>query len=152
MKDISKELEKITNKYVALRSKAWDEYRIICREEEEEILKLINFKYKYIKYEDVSGSPQYLYVNEQFRFKDLNERFVLILRGQGFDGMVTNYADATYLRWDQFYEIKINIENLNNELEKIKEITEEEYNNEFFKILENIKEEHMQYLKRYDHE
>lgn len=149
---ISNKLKKIRDKYTKLRGKAWEDYRNICREEDEEILKLINFKYKYIKYDDDLDVPKYLYVNEQFRHKNLSGDPVLILRGQGFNGNITKYTDETYMTWDQFFEIKILIENLDRDLKNIKEIAKEEYNNKFLKMLESIKEEHIHYLEIYDGE
>ena len=75
---------------------------------------------------------------------------IIVLRGQGFNYRYTFYSDNTYASWDQFYSHEIKIDNLDQELRNIKEISKEEYNEAFEKMIEGMIIEHKNYFNDVD--
>ena len=69
--------------------------------------------------------------------------------GHGFDGEFTGYDDATNFYWSCWYELQISsmdIDNLIQEISKIKIITKEEFDSEFEKCVSNL----IDYKDRYE--
>jgi hypothetical protein len=142
--EISKQINEIKNKYKNLKDDSFNTYLKVCHEEEKELSSVIDFKGKFICIDEC----KFLYVNEMFEHKSLsNNKPIIVLRGQGFKYLITPYEDSTYMEWDQFFSHEITIDNIEREINKIKEITEEEYNKMFLKMLEDIKKEHFSYKK-----
>jgi hypothetical protein len=142
--EISKQINEIKNKYKNLKNDSFNTYLKVCNEEEKELSSVIDFKGKFICIDE----RKFLYVNEMFEHKSLsNNKPIIVLRGQGFEYLITPYEDSTYMEWYQFFSHEMRIDDIELEINKIKEITEEEYNKMFLKMLEDIKKEHFSYKK-----
>ena len=133
-------------KYKTLLEKSWNDYWNLKEEKNKELVKAFDLTDKYITYsrfDDIS----YLYIDEQFEHRNLSNEDVLVLRGSGFHYLITPYKDATYARYDQFYYIEIKLDELEKEIENIKEITKEEYESAFYKMIDDIKNEFPKYFE-----
>lgn len=147
---MTEEYKKIREKYSSLRMELREKQNALYRDEQEELAKLVNFKNKYLF---ISGGlhDKYLYVDEQFNHQDISTRQpIIVLRGQGFNYRYTFYSDNTYASWDQFYSHEIKIDNLDQELRNIKEISKEDYNEAFEKMIEGMIDEHKNYFNDVD--
>lgn len=147
---MTEEYKKIREKYSSLRMELREKQDTLYRDEQEELAKLVNFKNKYLF---ISGGlpNKYLYVDEQFNHQDISTKEpVIVLRGQGFNYIYTPYCDDTFASWDQFYSHEIKIDNLDQELRNIKEISKEEYNEAFEKMIEGMILEHKNYFENVD--
>ena len=144
---MTEEYKSIKEKFSKLKQELREKLYQLSEEESEELLKVINFKGKYLHINDTQDV--YLYVNEQFGHNDIYTNYepVIFLRGQGFSSEFTQFADSTYSRWDQFFSHTIKIDNLDEALTHIEEITKEEYNKAFDKMIEKMIDEHREYLK-----
>lgn len=141
------EYKKIREKYSSLRMELHEKQNALYNEEREELAKLVNFKDKYLFISD-GLHVKYLYVDEQFNHQDiLTKEPIIILRGQGFNYLYTSYCDDTFASWDQFYSHEIKIDNLDQELRNIKEISKEEYDEAFEKMIEGMIIEHKNYFE-----
>lgn len=143
---MTEEYRNIKEKFSKLRQELKEKMYLLSQEESEELLKVINFKGKYLHINETQNV--YLYVNEQFGHKDIytNEP-ILVLRGQGFSSEFTQYEDCTYSNWDQFFSHTIKIDNLDEALTHIKEITKEEYDKAFDSMIKKMIDEHNRYFK-----
>lgn len=148
--NILEKINWIKFKYKPLKEKSWEEYKRIKNDEEKEIISVFDFTGKFLCIDDT----KYIYVNEQFEHRSCDNQPVILLRGQGFEYSITPYADETFMSWDQFFTYEFKICEIEYKIQKIKEITEEEYNDAFNKMLEKVKKEHQQYVidyKNYEH-
>lgn len=125
--------------------KSWNDYWNLKEEKNKELVKSFDLHGKYITYNSFDN-VQYLYIDEQFEHRNLSGQDVLVLRGSGFNYLITPYKDATYARYDQFYHIEIKLDELEKEIENIKEITKEEYESAFYKMLDDLKNEFPTYF------
>lgn len=135
---LQKEADKHWNKYCELKDKIKD-----LKLEAINVAKYIN---KYIKYEDESGYVYYMKVDDVMRdrLRFTNFDFSYEFRGLGFCGEFTGYDDATsfdWSYWENFY-IYGDLNKLQEKIDKITEITKEEFNTEFEKCIEKLKEYH----------
>ena len=146
--ELIKQIQQVKNKYKPLKESAYDKYRQVRDEEEKELASIFNMKGKFLCIDD----EKYLYVNEQFEHRNISDgQPIIVLRGQGFRYIITPYTDATYMNWDQFFSHEFKICDIESEIPKLKEITEEEYNEAFCKMVEDIKKEHFKYNKSIIH-
>lgn len=145
---MTEEYKSIKEKFSKLRQELREKFYQLSKDESEELLKVINFKGEYLHINDNETQNVYLYVNEQFGHKDIctNEP-ILVLRGQGFSSEFTQYEDCTYSRWDQFFSHTIKIDNIDEALTHINEITKEEYDKAFDSMIEKMIDEHKEYFK-----
>lgn len=143
---MTKEYKSIKEKFSKLKQELREKLYQLSQDESEELLNVVNFKGKYLHINETQNV--YLFVNEQFGHKDIytNEP-ILVLRGQGFSFEFTQYEDCTYSNWDQFFSHTIKIDNLDEALTHIKEITKEEYDKAFDKMVEKMIDEHNSYFK-----
>ena len=141
------EYKKIREKYSSLRMELREKQNALYRDEQEELAKLVNFKNKYLFISD-GLCGKYLYVDEQFNHQDISTKEpVIVLRGQGFNYLYTSYYDDTFASWDQFYSYEIKIDNLDQELRNIKEISKEGYDEAFEKMIEGMIIKHKKYFE-----
>ena len=89
-----------------------------------------------------------MYVENSFNHQSASNNPIFILRGQGFSGFVSEFAEDTYIGWSDFFEHTIYINSLDKDIKEIEIISEEEYNEAFEKLLLEIKQEHYNYLKK----
>lgn len=140
------EYSEIRNKYTKLRDELRKQLINLSEKEDKELSKLFDFEDKFIEITTDNGYIMYLYVDEQFYHSmGITGHSCVVLRGQGFYSQFTDYKDATYAKWDQFCEYDININNLDKELENIKEITKEEYNKAFDDMIQQMITEHKEW-------
>lgn len=143
----TEEYNRIVSNYKPLREKAWEEYQKILQQEQDSLIQMLDFKGKFIKICGEYDIPKYMYVENSFKHQSASNNPIFILRGQGFTGIVTEYADMTYMSWDQFFEHTIYINSLDKDIKEIEIISEEEYNEAFDKLLLEIKQEHYKNIK-----
>jgi hypothetical protein len=149
--NMTEEYKKIREKYSSLRMELREKQNALYRDEQEELAKLVNFKDKYLIISGGLYDDKYLYVDEQFNHQDISTKEpVIVLRGQGFNYCFTIYSDDTYAFWNQFCSHEIKIDNLDQELRNIKEISKEEYNEAFEKMIEGMIIEHKNYFNDVD--
>lgn len=134
-------LQKKANKY-------WDKYSEIKKliiEKKKECINL-DFEGKFIKYDDGWGRIIYMKVDwvTVDKLCHADKDFSYMFRGLGFDGEFTGYGDATDFSWSYWYEFYIygDEETFLNSINRIKEITEEEFNMAFDEQINNLKEYH----------
>lgn len=140
---MKKEYLEIKNKYTKLRDELRKQLTNLSEKEDKELSKLFDFKDKFVEITTNNGYAMYLYVEEQFYHSMVIPGHpCVVLRGQGFYSQFTDYKDATYAKWDQFCEYDINIDNLDEELKNIKEITKEEYDDAFEDMIQQMITEH----------
>lgn len=140
--NISNRIKEIKDKFESLQTKAWENLQNIREKENEELSKVLNFENKYVCIDD----NEYIYVNEQFQHKNIHTgNPIIVLRGQGFKYEITEYADATYMNWDQFYSYEFEISEIESIVTKIKDITKDEYDKAFIDMIEKVKKEHMNF-------
>ena len=141
------EYNKIVSNYKPLLEKTWKEYQNILKQERDSLMEMLEFNGNFIKFGGEDEAPKYMFVETSFQHKTLSGEHTLVLRGQGFTGIVTEYADMTYMKWDQFFEHTIYIDSLERDIKEIKIITKEEYDEAFENLLMEIKQEHYNYIK-----
>ena len=144
----TEEYNKIVSNYKPLKEKAWEEYQKILNQERESLIKMFDLEGKFIKICGEYEIPKYMYVENSFKHQSASNNPIFILRGQGFSGFVSEFAEDTYMGWSEFFEHTIYISNLESEIKNIEIITEEEYNEAFEKLLLEIKQEHYNYFKK----
>ena len=132
----------IKNKYTKLRDELRKQLANLSEKEDEELSKLFDFKDKFVEIKTDYGYTMYLYVEEQFCHSMGPGHPCIVLRGQGFYYEFTDYKDATYVKWDEFCEYDMKIDNLDNEVKNIKEITKEKYNEAFDSMVQQMITEH----------
>jgi hypothetical protein len=143
---MTEEYKSIKEKFSKLKQELREKLYQLSQDESEELLEVINFKGKYLHINEPQNT--YLFVNEQFGHKDIyTDEPVLILRGQGFSYAFTQYEDCTYSSWDQFFGHTIKIDNLDEALTHIEEITKEEYDKAFDSMIVKMIDEHKVYFK-----
>lgn len=129
-------------------NKLFDKAYALRNEIKEKKKALVNLDYegKYIKYDDGWGRTIYMKVEwvvvDKTRFSDKD--FSYMFRGLGFEGEFTGYGDATSFYWDYWYEFYIygDEKQFLDGIDRITEITQEEFNIEFDKQIKLIKEYH----------
>ena len=145
---MTEQYQEIKDKYSALRMELREKQNALYNKEREELTKLVNFKDKYLIISDGLYDDKYIYVDKQFNHQDISTKEpVIVLRGQGFNYSFTIYSDDTYASWSQFCSHEIKIDNLDQELRNIKEISKEEYNEAFEKMIEGMINEHKKYFE-----
>ena len=113
-------------------------------------LKLINLPWegKYIKYVDTFDStPIYMkvdWIRESPEKTRRNRQYSYTFKGFGFFGEFTGYDDATQFEWSYWFEFDItgDLNDLKKKIEKIEEITKEEFNEAFELMIDTMKEYH----------
>ena len=134
-------------KYKTLLEKSWNDYWDLKNEKDKELVKTFDLTGKYITYSKFNDDYiDYLYVDEQFECHDISGENALMLRGCGFKYRFTEYKDDTYVTYDQFYAIEIKLDELEEQIKNIKEITKEEYESAFYKMIDDIKNEFPKYF------
>ena len=143
--------EFVTDEIIELQKQAdetWDKYnelKDLIREKKKECVNL-DFEGKFIKYDDGYGRIIYMEVEwvvaDKIRHGDKD--FSYMFRGLGFDGEYTGYGDATNFTWDYWYEFYIygDEKQFLDSIDKIEEITREEFNKAFDEQIEKVKEYH----------
>ena len=126
------------------KDKAWREYREAydkkCEEFNNKILELLPYEGKCVKITDniVFCVPQYIKVREIFKHGDN-----IIIRGYGFAGEFTDYADATWFEWDYMQKYDFNIEQIEEKIKCIQVIGEQEFTKAFNDLVNKIKNNHL---------
>lgn len=145
---ILKELEEQKSKAY---EDAFEKYNELKEQYNKKIIELFNYENKYLKIthlEDIS----YIICDEVFKYKDLSDRNAILIRGYGFTSLFTPYADATYVRWDEFFEHNIYIDDNYDIAEQIKEITEitpDEFNQAFETMVGKLISKHTENMDFY---
>lgn len=105
---------------------------------------------KYIKYHDDFGWTHYCLVywvtKDTIRYG--NFEYAYMIRGLGFSGEFVGYHDCTSFSWDYSYEFYIydnDIDKFKKEIEKIEEITKEEFDSVLLEMLGKVSEYHKKY-------
>ena len=113
----------------------------------------LNLEDKYIKYTDTYETTHFVHVNyvtdDKFYRSTYGVEYAYSIVGHGFYGEFTGYDDATNFYWSFLYELQISsmdIDNLIQEISKIKIITKEEFDSEFEKCVSNL----IDYKDRYE--
>lgn len=113
-------------------------------------LKLINLPWegKYIKYVDTFDStPIYMkvdYIRESPEKAGRHRPYSYTFKGFGFFGEFTGYDDATQFDWSYWFEFDItgDLKDIKQKIEKIEEISKDEFNEAFEMMLGAMKEYH----------
>jgi hypothetical protein len=131
------EIKKILDKFKEKRVIAWENYREVCKAEQEELKKYLDFKNKYYRIDDC-GSIYYLYVRSQVVGEYLStEKPGLQLKGLGF--YIPQSDDYIDFFCDQEFSYSIDLTDIDNELNnKISEITEEEFKDKFSEWISKV--------------
>lgn len=154
MSDIKEKLNEIF-KLQNIKNKEWEKlfkkYQKYVDEYNEKVKDLCDFEGKFLKIEDEEDYKySYLYCNTVMLTKDLSGNQIILLRGYGFTHLITDYEDATFCIWNQFFEHKIYIEkpfDVEEEFGKISYSSKEEFDKEFLTMIENVKIEHEKYIQ-----
>ena len=126
------------------KDEAWKEFRKAydakCEEFNDKVLELLPYEGKCVKITDdsVYCVPHYIKVREVFRHGD---RF--IIRGYGFAGEFTNYADATWFDWNYMQSYDFQIEQVIEKVKCIEIIGEQEFTNAFNGLINKIRYNHL---------
>ena len=125
---MEKKINDIITKYRELRNTAWDNYRNVCSQEQEEISNVIDFKGKYLKILDYDKYV-YIYVLEQY-FTNEQERskdFFIRLVGPGVTFYIDEDLKYLYGEFDEAFTQELNVRNIKLDLKNIEEISREEF-------------------------
>lgn len=154
-------MKELTNSEIqALEDKAYE-----LREESSKLFdlakdmkkKLINldFKGKYIRYGDeFDSNPIYMKVDwiteDKIRYARFDYSYMF--RGLGFFGEFTGYGDATEFDWSYWFEFYIygDGKNFFKKVDKIEEITKEEFDEAFEEMLKSVREYHYKHIGEKD--
>lgn len=131
----------IIDKYKELRNEAWNNYRDVCKREEEEILSVINFKGKCLRiYDPLNETYYYLRVHDQIAcpYHGDERKAGLRLEGLGFESDKGSSLMSIWFLVDSTYTYEIDLSNLSKELDNIKEISEEEFKSIFLDLKEKL--------------
>lgn len=136
-KQIDKELNELYHKISDLRD-----------ERDKEIDNAIDLKEKYFKYSYFKDEEfkDYIYVKESFN----SNNGYFILRGPGFFFEYYPYADANSATYSAWFEIKLfhdgNHDKLLEELNKLEEITKDEWMSKFKEMTDKLYEQGICFL------
>lgn len=121
-------INNIITKYKELRNTAWDNYRNVCNQEQEEIGNVINFKGKYLKILDYDKYV-YIYVFNQY-FTNDQERsndFFIRLVGPGVTFYINEDLKYIYGEFDEAFTHELNVRNIKSDLKNIAEISRKDF-------------------------
>ncbi len=134
MKNWTKQIKDIKDKYKLLREDAWENYRKVCQDESIELSKIINFEGKYLKIllDEDGNYPNsidqlYIYVKSQTIGGYLGSDKKLGIRLEGIGFIYQNYSDSIYFSMDSVASHEFEISAMEKNLEIITEITQENF-------------------------
>ena len=136
LEEIKKLQEEKDKAYIEFRN-AYDQK---CKEYNEKLLELLPYQDKCIKITDdtVYCVPQYIKVREIFKHGD-----EIVIRGYGFAGEFTKYADATWFEWSYMEEYNFQINKVVSKIKCIEIIGESEFTNAFNELLNKMRFNHL---------
>jgi hypothetical protein len=126
------------------KDKAYDEFRKAydqkCKEYNDKLLELLPYQDRYIKITDdvIYCEPQYIKVREIFKHGNN-----IVIRGYGFTGEFTEYADATWFDWSYMTSYDFEIYQIEDKVKCIEIISESEFTNAFNRLINKIKSAHL---------
>lgn len=125
------------------KDKAYDEFRKAydqkCKEYNDKLLELLPYEGKCVKIiDDLYEIPKYIKVREVFRHGDR-----IVIRGYGFSGEFTKYADATWFEWDYMMGYDFRIDEIVSKIKNIAIINETEFTNAFNDLVNKIRYNHL---------
>ena len=126
------------------KDKAYDEFRKAydqkCKEYNEKLLELLPYQDKCVKITDdtIYCVPQYIKVREIFKHGDK-----IVIRGYGFAGEFTEYADATWFDWSCMTSYDFEIYQVEDKVKCIEIIGELEFTDAFNELLNKMKFNHL---------
>lgn len=131
----------IKEKYKPLINEAWENYRSVRKDEENEISKMLNFEGKYLKiYDPLNELNIFIKVKNQCTCPycgDIN-KLGLRITGLGFDQ--ENSSESVWLMLDGVYAYEFEISDISTELDNIEEISCEEFKNYYFEACKKAEE------------
>ena len=125
----------IKEKYKPLINEAWENYRNVRKEEEEEISKELSFEGKYLKiYDSLNELNIFLKVENQCTCPYCGDIHKLGMRlmGLGFNQEISD--ESVWLMLDKNYVYEFEISNINESIGNIEEITCEEFKKYYIEI------------------
>ena len=131
----------IKEKYKPLINEAWENYRSVRKEEENEISKELNFEGKYLKiYDPLNELNIFIKVKNQCTCPYCGDVNKLGMRftGLGFDQ--ENSSESVWLMLDGVYTYEFDISNISAELDNIEEISCEEFKNYYLEACKKAEE------------
>ena len=133
LKELKKKREEAYDKF----REAYDE---ACNEFNTKVLELLPYEGKCVKiYDDTFHCvPHYIKVREVFQHGNN-----FIIRGYGFAGEFTNYADATWFEWDYMHKYDFSIDQIEQKVKCIKIIGEQEFTKAFNELVNKIRYNHL---------
>lgn len=140
----------IKNKYRPLIDKAWEDYRALRKNEEEEISKELNFEGKYLKIYDPLNE-QYIFIKVKNQctcpyFGDHNKTGIRLV-GLGFDQyQYVDLSDSVWLMLDDNYTYEIDVSNLNTEIDNIEEISSDDFKKYYFEASKKAEDKFLKLL------
>lgn len=149
MKERIENFNKLIDERNARVKEIHEQINHINKEYELKTEQFLDFKGKYIKIKE-ENSYDYIYVNESFRYKDMNDRVQFLLRGVGFSFNLSNYIDACWANFDAMNEHDIPIHNIDSAVLDLKTITiisKEEFISAFENMLNKTKQKFYEHLE-----
>lgn len=131
----------IKEKYKPLINEAWENYRSVRKDEENEISKVLNFEGKYLKiYDPINELNIFIKVKNQCTCPycgDIN-KLGLRITGLGFDQ--ENSSDSVWLMLDGVYTHEFDMSSISTDLDNIEEISCEEFKKYYFEACKKAEE------------
>lgn len=139
----------IKEKYKSLKDKAWEDYRNVRKEEEEEISKELSFEGKYLKiYDSLNELNIFLRVENQCTCPYCGDTSKLGMRlvGLGFDQEISD--ESVWLMLDNKYTYEFEISNINESIDNIEEITCEEFKKYYIEVSKKAENKFLELIKK----
>lgn len=139
----------IKEKYKSLIDKAWENYRSVRKDEEDEISKVLNFVGKYLKiYDPLNELNIFIKVKNQCTCPycgDIN-KLGLRITGIGFDQ--ENSSDSVWLMLDGVYTYEFDISSISTNLDNVEEITCEEFKKYYIEVSKKAENKFLELIKK----
>lgn len=131
----------IKEKYKSLINEAWENYRSVRKDEENEISKVLNFEGKYLKiYDPINELNVFIKVKDQCTCPycgDIN-KIGLRITGLGFDQ--ENSSESVWLMLDGVYTYEFDMSSISTDLDNVEEISCEEFKKYYFEACKKAEE------------
>lgn len=139
----------IKEKYKPLINEAWENYRSVRKEEEEEISKELSFEGKYLKiYDPLNELNIFLKVENQCTCPYCGDisKSGMRLMGLGFDQEISD--KSVWLMLDNNYVYEFEISNINESIGNIEEITCEEFKKYYIEVSKKAENKFLELIKK----